>query len=117
MNPIKHLTDEIIGLPTNRDFKEPDKVDEEKTKTSVTNVKSPTRKTFIEWYSENKVELMSEMPEGATPSELTSYAMKKFKRTNQGPDVVVPTNKRKLDEKENEESSGIAKLAKFKLGV
>lgn len=123
-NPIKHLTDSIVGLPSNESFANrtlagnDEKGDSEKVAAAT---KSPSgRKPFIEWYMERKTELTAEMPEGSNASELTSFAMKKYKQTaNNGGtgDTAaseVQTGKRKLDEKENE-GSGIAKLAKFRV--
>lgn len=128
-NPIKHLTDSIVGLPSNNDsfgskssmdVSEVEKKGDEGDKLTTTSRSSSVRKPFFEWFTERKAELMSEMPEGSNPSELTSFAMKKYKQMNANgatPGSETPaTNsaKRKLDEKENE-GSGIAKLAKFRV--
>lgn len=83
--------------------------------------KSPARKPFSEWFKERKAQLMAEMREGSNPVELTSFAMKKYKeQQNQngvgGGGEAPNSAKRKLEEKENE-GSGIAKLAKFRVGV
>lgn len=124
-NPIKHLTDSIVGLPSNDSFgssralKEASEENGETTNGSekVVPAKSPARKPFFEWFKEHKAALMEEMPEGSNPSELTSFAMKKYKQTtiNGMEPSTSGTAKRKLDEKENEGGSGIAKLAKFRL--
>lgn len=120
-NPIKHLTDSIVGLPTssidpfaasNSDKSEIGGGDEEKS--TGTAAKSPsTRKPFFQWFNERRTELLTEMPDGSNPAELTAFAMKKYKQMN----AAETTNsaKRKLDEKENEGGSGIAKLAKFRV--
>lgn len=131
-NPIKHLTDSIVGLPCNDSFGSKSSIDSSGvTERDVDgggegdklNGKSPAaaaRKPFFEWFTEQKTQLMAEMPEGSNPSELTSFAMKKYKLMNGGGgggSAAETTNssKRKLDEKENEGGSGIAKLAKFRV--
>lgn len=129
-NPIKHLTDSIVGLPSNDSFgsrasvdnNEKGDADKVATPSGSASTKSPsTRKPFIEWFMERKTELMAEMPEGSNPSELTSFAMKKYKQTTAaatingtGDGATTTSAKRKLEEKEND-GSGIAKLAKFRV--
>lgn len=82
--------------------------------------------TFIAYFTENKAELEKEKPE-LKPNELTKYAMNKFKQlyagTTNGTDIEsngkdgaskfgAPNAKRKINTEENERS-GIAKLARF----
>lgn len=132
-NPIKHLTDSIVGLPSNDSFGARSSLGvaergggdaDRMTPTSDKNTgKSPSaRKPFFEWFTERKEELLAEMPEGSKSAELTSFAMKKYKLLNasasaESSESSTNSNsaKRKLDEKENEGGSGIAKLAKFRV--
>lgn len=136
-NPIKHLTDSIVGLPSNDSFGSRSSLgvvergggDADKmTPTSEKNTDKShsARKPFFEWFTERKEELLAEMPEGSKSAELTSFAMKKYKLLNasgsagvsaESSEATTNSNsaKRKLDEKENEGGSGIAKLAKFRV--
>lgn len=138
-NPIKHLTDSIVGLPSNDSFGSRSSIgggvergggDADTlvatTTTPNNNVdtsgKSPARKPFFEWFTEQRTQLQAEMPEGSNPAELTSFAMKRYKQINANGGAAEPATstaasaKRKLDEKEKENAgSGIAKLAKFRV--
>lgn len=140
-NPIKHLTDSIVGLPSNDSFGsrssiggggvergggDADTLVVATTTTPNGNVdtsgKSPARKPFFEWFTEQRTQLQAEMPEGSNPAELTSFAMKRYKQINANGGAAEPATstaasaKRKLDEKEKENAgSGIAKLAKFRV--
>ena len=128
-NPIKYLTDSIVGLPTTDSYSVERAADDQEKLSSATatadkNVSGSakttpsSRKTFFEWFTEKKAEITAEMPEGSNPAELTSFAMKKYKQlhaTGTTSEVATNSAKRKLDEKENEGGSGIAKLAKFRV--
>lgn len=117
-NPIKHLTDSIVGLPSNESFGSRSSIgstaEKEDKDSEKLPPKSPARKPFSEWFKERKAELVAEMPEGSNPVELTSFAMKKYKETTVNGMEASTSAKRKLEEKENE-GSGIAKLAKFRV--
>lgn len=121
-NPIKHLTDSIVGLPSSN-VCSPNLLGETETTDGVLSANkepavkaSPVRKTFIAWFEERKAELSAEMPESSSPAELTAYAMKKYKTTTVNGVEAGCSFKRKLDEKENENGgSGVAKLAKFRV--
>lgn len=117
-NPIKHLTDSIVGLPSNESFgsraSTGSNAEKEENHSEKVPSKSPSRKPFAEWFKERKSELVAEMPEGSNPVELTSFALKKYKETTVNGMEASTSAKRKLEEKENE-GSGIAKLAKFRV--
>lgn len=80
--------------------------------------------TFVSFYSEHKAELEKEKP-NLTPAELTKYAMNKFRELYAGKPADVDANgkddtnksngsnaKRKINIEDNQRS-GIAKLARF----
>lgn len=73
---------------------------------------------FIPWFKEHKAELTKENPE-LPPGELTKHAMNVFKVTygktnsSESNGETNKTPKRKINEENGHETSGIAKLAKF----
>lgn len=83
----------------------------------IFNFQTP-KPSFLKWYGTNKIQLQKEKPE-LIPSELTKYAMGKYKEIySNGPSVDASSKsdgiatKRKIDV-ENGSESGVAKLAKF----
>lgn len=73
---------------------------------------------FFIWFKENKAELSKEKPE-LQSNDLTKHAMKVFQsiygKTNSSESNgdTNKTAKRKINEENGHEPSGIAKLAKF----
>ncbi|XP_055701937.1 WD repeat and HMG-box DNA-binding protein 1 [Phlebotomus papatasi] len=92
-DPLSHLTEKIVGFPLNNSFTPKSTNDESQAENAP--------KTFMAWFTENREELIREMPDEHTPAQLTSFAMRKYKGLVQG----TPTSKRKLED----EGSGSAK--------
>lgn len=81
-----------------------------------------TKPPFVEYFNANKAEFSRENPD-LTPSELTKFAMGKYKQAYAAKTNGTPTTedssksnglnaKRKINTEDNERS-GIAKLAKY----
>lgn len=73
---------------------------------------------FIPWFKENRAELSKKNPE-LKPGELTKHAMNLFNSiypktdSSESNGETNKTAKRKINEENGHETSGIAKLAKF----